>query len=324
MTLNSPPLCPRLLRPFALDPHRIAPDKTGHALFALGDPEIRHRLETVVGSFATGYNAALAVRRGPLDLGAVPHELRGFAHEGAAMSRTLLDLMTLSRGRGLNDLLAGSGRRYLHLIDVGAGWAFARLRVRPWRGIKDGTGLSRWLAWDGWGFHQAYFHPETVFARQRIERAARGAVRPVRDQGIGRALWFHTCADPAHIARIIGAFPAERRADVWAGIGLAAVYTGAQPPEVLARLSDAAAGHRDHLAQGAAFAAKAHVLSGEVPDHCEPAALALCGVPVKVAAGWTDAALAEATGRGDGVAAYQFWRARIRNAWQNQSGGVPT
>ncbi|WP_176611558.1 DUF1702 family protein [Actinomadura sp. WMMB 499] len=302
-----------------LDEERISLDKYGHAR---GDTEIRARLEGVVGAFAAGYNAALAEREGPLDLCRMPQELRGFAYEGAAMSRTLLDLVTCSRGRRLDDLRTGPGRGYPHLIHVGAGWAYARLRLRPRPSGKDAGGLPRWLAWDGWGFHNAYFRPGPVYRERRVERAARGEVRPVRDQGAGRALWFHACADPERIEQIIGRFPGDRRADLWAGVGLAAAYTGVQPRPVLARLGEASGVHRGHLAQGAAFAAKAHVLSGEVPGRVGAAVAELCGTTADTAAEWTDTALAVASARGGGVAAYQQWRAGVRRAWQNETGGV--
>ncbi|WP_344952282.1 DUF1702 family protein [Actinomadura miaoliensis] len=286
------------------------------------DPEVRDRLDSAVRAFASGYNAALAVPRGQLDLSYVPHEFRGFAYEGAAMSRTLLDLLTLSRGRRLAGLADGPGRRYTHLLHVGAGWAFARLHMPPWRTVRFGDGLLRRLAWDGWGFHQAYFRPGDVFGRQRVERAARGPAAPVRDQGAGRALWFHAGADPQRIAGVIAAFPERRRADLWAGVGLAAAYTGALPAPRLPQLTGAAAGYRDHLAQGAAFAAKAHVLSGEVPEPSRAAIQALCGVAAPVAAGWTDDALRTVGDGDDPAGRYERWRAEIRGAWRAQGGAA--
>ncbi|MFG1854043.1 DUF1702 family protein [Actinomadura geliboluensis] len=316
-----PPSHPVYQRLLALDGDSIALEKMGHIPFR---PMDGAGLQDVVDSFAAGYNAALARRSGPLDLADVPHPMRGFAYEGAAMSRTLLDLVTLTSGRRLAGLLAGPGRRYFHLITVGAGWAFARLRVRPWRGIGGAPAPQRWLAWDGWGFHQAYFHPGRVFGEKWIERAARGAARPVRDQGAGRALWFHAGADPERVARTVAGFPAERRPDLWAGVGLAAAYTGVRTPDELAVLGEAAAEHRAHVAQGAAFAAKAHLLSGRVPERSEAAVAVLCGTGSGEAAGWTDARLVQAARYGDGIAAYQHWRAGVRAEWaaRDRSGGV--
>jgi enediyne biosynthesis protein E3 len=275
----------------------------------------------VVESFVAGYNYAIAPWAGqdPADL---PAELRGFAVEGAAMSSALADIMTFSGGRRLRALSHDYGDHYAHLIHVGAGWAFARLRRQPWRGVRFGEPVLRWLAWDGWGFHQTFFGAHEILERQFLEPAARGEVRPIRDQGAGRALWFYAGADPARIAAIIGQFPEPRRSDLWAGIGLAASYTGAQPPAVVEKLARAADGYRDHLAQGSAFAAKAHLLAGQVPAASARAIEVLAGVQPAIAAGWTDACFREvAADGGDSVTTYQRWRARIRDAFLQHQGG---
>lgn len=267
-------------------------------------------LDTVVESFAHGYNTALA---GDFDAATLPPELRGFGYEGAAMSLTLLDLLTLSRGRRVRGLLSGEGERYVHLIHVGAGWAFARLRLRPWTGIRRGSGLApahlRWLAWDGWGFHRAFFAPGPVFEDRRPGPAG---VRQLCDQGAGRALWFYAGADPDRIRDVISSFPDARRPDLWAGIGLAAAYTGARSPDVLAALAEDAADHRDHLAQGAAFAATAHLRAAYRPAT---GVEVLTGVAPETAARWTDQALARVSGGPDTAAAYEGWRAGVRRAW---------
>lgn len=282
----------------------------------------RPRLDEVVHAFAGGFNTALSHPPAEFDFAESPRHLRGFAVEGAAMSSTLLDLLTRSGGRRIRDLAEGPGRHHIHLVHVGAGWAFARLHLRPWRGIRFGHPLLRWLAWDGWGFHQAYFRSARVFAG-RVERAARGDVRPIRDQGAGRALWFYAGADSERIADVIAAFPEERRGDLWAGVGLAAGYTGAQPPSALASLLYRAAGYHADLAQGAAFAAKAHAQSGAIPVPSAAAVEALTGVAAPAAADWTDAAFATAMSRGpDTPETYEMWRAGVRRAWARQGSGI--
>jgi hypothetical protein len=289
--------------------------------FTQAEPDVQARLDDVFSSFAFGYNHVMAPRISQ-DLSSIPVRLRGFSVEGAAMGAALGDILTFSGGRRFESLAALYGAEYIHLIHVGAGWAFARLHRRPWLGVRSGEPLVRWLAWDGWGFHQALFHPERVFHRHWIEAAARRDARAIRDQGAGRALWFYAGADPDLIAAIIGQFPEYRMGDLWAGIGLAASYTGAQSMDAVERLARAAGGYRPQLGQGAAFAAKAHVLAGEVPPSSAEAIGVLTGAEVAVAAEWTDASLAAVRAReADDIAAYQQWRANIMEDVRRRNGG---
>ncbi len=309
---------PGLGRLLQLRPKQLDSVRSG---FFGAEPLVQSRLDAVVDSFAAGYNCAIT-RGSDKNLAAVPWELRGFAVEGAAMSSALADLITFSGGRRLRELAGIYGDQYTHLIHVGAGWAFARLHCSPWRGVRFGEPVVRWLAWDGWGFHQAFFGARDVFERQWVERPARDGVRPVRDQGAGRALWFYAGADPAQIVATIDKFPEQRQADLWAGIGLAASYTGAQPAHVVDKLARAAHLYRDHLAQGAAFAAKAHLLSGEVPAAAAASIEVLTGAEPAVAAAWTDSCLHQAASGGtDSVTTYQRWRAGIRDAFMRHQGG---
>ncbi len=308
-----------LRRPLTLRPEELDLGARG---FRLADPAVRPVLDSVVAAFATGYNGMLSRDPGDLGVDRLGARVRGFAYEGAAMSAVILDLVTVSGGRRIRELDRVTGGRYVHLLLVGAGWAYARLRLRPWRGVRFGPPVLRWLAWDGWGFHQAFFHPAAVFGSGWIEARVPEDCRPIRDQGAGRALWFYAGAEPARIAEVIEGLPEHRRADLWAGIGLAAAYTGAQSPEALHRLVAAGGEHAAELAQGAAFAAKAHLLSGVVTDETAAAVKILTGVDVPAAAQWTDDALAALTGRPDTPETYEAWRAGVRDAWSSTLGEV--
>lgn len=274
----------------------------------------RFRLEAAGRAFLTGFNLANEAK--DLDavgarIDTVARERRGFAYEGAGMACAIHDLLTLSGGRKLRALLAGPGRDYPHLIHVGAGWAFARLRLKPWTMISTLDPLLRWLSWDGYGFHQAFFHTARTLGGHHVERGVDGARLAIRDQGLGRAMWFSECATTGAVAARIAAFPPDRRADLWSGVGLAATYAGGSEPEELMRLAHRSGEHRAHLAQGAAFAAAARVRSGIVPDHTVVATTVFAGASPELAAEWTQAALPSGSSAED----YQQWRAGIRRLW---------
>ncbi len=299
----------RLLRQ---DPESASLSSRG---FVGGSDQSRQVLGEGAANFIRGFNYVIdSASVGELHdrLDDVPPGQRGFAYEGAGMACAILDILTYSHGRRVAALLEGPGDNYIHLIHVGTGWGFARLRLRPWRGVRFKDSMLRWLAWDGWGFHQGFFSPRRTVVAQRTE-ARLGTAMSIRDQGIGRSIWFHDCADVVVIAERINRFDQRRRPDLWSGVGLAAAYAGGVHGADLARLGELAGGMRAHVAQGVAFAAAARLRSGDIPPHTRRAAEILAGIPAEVAADWTDAALAGLTG--ENVSSYETWRARIRQRW---------
>jgi hypothetical protein len=77
-------------------------------------------------------------------------------------------------------------------------------------------------------------------------------------------------------------------------------------------LRHAAGVDRAHLAQGAAFAAKARQHAGNAAEHTEMACQVLCGVSADEAVRVTDDAMADLANC-EGVPAYEVWRQRIRS-----------
>lgn len=255
-----------------------------------------------------------------LDL--VAPALRGFAYEGATMACTVLDAMRGGRGVRTRDLLLGPGRPHIFLAYIGIGFAMARLPRMLWRTVvPDLPGMPyhptmTWLAVDGYGFDKAYFDtPRYVDRQERLapypwQGHADYFPRAV-DQGIGRALWFIHGARVADVEAAVRRFASDRHADLWSGVGLAAVFAGGCGAADLAGLPEAAGEHRGDLAQGAVFAVKARTFSGLVPEHTGPAAEALLGMTVEAAAALADDVAVDLRAE-QGVPPYETWRQRIR------------
>jgi len=307
-----PPLAGRLLRAaLGIDPAEATFARRGFA----GAGEARQRLETVGTAFLAGYHAALE-RAGdpdalPAALGRVDAELRGFAYEGAAMAVALLDALMPWRRPRFAAFVRGAGAPHVYMLHVGAGWALARLR-RPLRGVPAGMDpLLGWLAADGYGFHEGYFHPWRTVGAGAVPDRVTGYARRAFDQGVGRSLWFVCGAEAGRIAAAIGSFGAERRCDLWSGVGLACAYAGGCPPAEAEALSVLSAAHRPALAQGAAFAAGARGRAGNPAPHTDLACRRLCGCSAHDAAAVVDAAAEDLTPHGD-LPAYEVWRLRIQ------------
>jgi enediyne biosynthesis protein E3 len=292
--------------------------------FRAKDERSRQRLESAGGSFVNGFGHAAGaadVRAAEELLERIDPDLRGFAYEGAAMAFALMD--GLSGGHRTERLLAGRGAAHVYMVHVGAGWAMARLPRFRRAAVRPADPLLSWLALDGYGFHQAYFHTRRWVREQYRDipvpwpgdPAGRAAARVV-DQGVGRALWFVESADPRRIAGVVEGFAAERRADLYSGVALAATYAGGVGDDDLIVLRDLGAAHGPAIAQGSAFAAKARERAGLTTAHTGRATQILCGLAPDSAAAVTDAALAELTGSGP-EPDYLLWRRRIADRFVN-------
>jgi enediyne biosynthesis protein E3 len=294
----------------------IAPEEASFERrgFRLGSAA-RPRLEEVGRTFVRGYRAALEDDDpGTIEqaLAGVDCELRGFAYEGAAMGVTLRDMLSPWRSSRLDRLLAGPGSSHVYMVHVGAGWALARLR-RPPRATLRLDPLLRWLALDGYGFHQGYFRPARHLRACVVPAAFTDYAARAFDQGLGRSLWFVEAAEPEAIAAAIHRFAPARQPDLWSGVGLAGAYAGGADASVLPRLADADAHAPGELAQGAAFAAAARQRAGNPAAHTDLACRMLCGLSSSEAAELT-AHAARDLPPDSALPSYEVWRRRLRTA----------
>lgn len=280
----------------------------------------RELLETVGGTFLTGFGHAVEART-PAEaeerLEQIPTQFRGFAYEGAGMGFAVLDGLPFGRSSRVAECLAGRGDAHIYMVYVGVGWAMARLPRFRWPDPEALDPLLLWLALDGYGFHQAYFHTRKYIDEQYQDEGFRWpapvpyANRAI-DQGIGRALWFIAGSEPDLAVTMIEKFAVQRRADLFSGVGLASTYAGGVSGDELQVLYERAGEYRPQLAQGSAFAAEARVRSGLVIPHTHLATQVICGTTPERAAQVCIRTMPAAEVQGE-EPAFEVWRRRIAN-----------
>lgn len=300
----------------------LQPEETSFARrgFRGATAELRARLEQVGATFVDGYHAALAhnspgaVAR---ELSGVELDLCGFAFEGAAMGLALRDRLTPWRANRVHEFLRGAGDAHAYMIHVGVGWVWARMPFGFRRARLKLDPLLGWLAFDGWGFHEGFFHWPKYISGQPAPGRLNADERRVFDQGLGRSFWFVNGGDPDLIARTIADFSRERQPDLWSGIGLAATYAGIVSEAVLTDLIARAGANSPPLAQGSAFAAKARQRAGNLTEYTARATRVLCQMSAPDAARLCDTTL-ENLPASSAPPAYQIWRQRIQDHFQSQ------
>lgn len=291
-------------------------------------------LEDAGTAFIRGYNCALEIAD-PRALAnacvVVERCHRGLFMEGAAMGFGIRDAMPwhlLSAAR-LPMFLDSVQTDHPYLPTVGAGWAMARL---PWRrsvilGSLDTLLLP--LALDGWGFHDCYFRRTEILdgPGRNVGRLAGAAGARSWDQGAGRALWFMSGGSIAQAVGLIGRAPPDRRADLYAGLGLALTYAGGIEPAAAKEVTSIAGRYRRHLAQGAAFALEAHIRASTDHPNLLAIAAALTGKDANSVVAIVRSMMPMRLGSRGGVssqswALYEQWRARVAEELEEPAGAA--
>jgi hypothetical protein len=287
--------------------------------FRLRQGHPRTTIEGAEKSYLFGFNAVLSREIGKIE--EVSVEQRSFAYEGAGAACTVLDLLTMTRGRRLHELLAGPAQRYQYAAHLGAGRGYAQLRLRPMWGLRRTHPLLRWLAVDGYGFQWSMARADRMVGERTMPDLLTRAHCAIFDQGLGRLLWYHDCASPDDVAARIESYPAGRRGDLWSGVGFAATHIGGADLDELWWLTDHAGadGFRSHLAQGCAFALAARLHEGRLPDHVAQAAPILAAGEPDEAVLWTEDALFELGCEPHTHDEFLAWQAHTRRVWTRRN-----
>jgi enediyne biosynthesis protein E3 len=296
---------------------RISPDETKFETrgFTASSDQQREYLESIGDTFVFGYHAALQIP----EVNAlasymeehVPNDMIGFAYEGAAMAIALTDFMKFKRKGNFQAFIAGPGYNHSYMAHVGLGWAIARVPFLYKWALKNADPLLKWLAVEGYGFHQCYFHTHKTLFLKKFPKQLKGYASRAFYQGVGRCLWFVHGSNPTPMKTTIEGFHKDYHSDLWSGLGLACAYAGGIDRVEVEHLIETAGPYNMDFAQGVAFAAKARVRANNLTAHTEMVAQCACHCSAEQAAEYTDLALKNLD-ESTSTPAYEIWRKRIK------------
>ena len=280
----------------------------------------KEQLENVGVAFLEGYHCALKdldARDLVYSLEQGPARLRGFSYEGAAMAIWLLDATSIFSKHRWERFYSLASISQPYIVHVGVGWGIARL---PWAKRNPEAYLRRfdpmlgWLALDGLGFHEGYFHTSTWIRDPSRRTQYSPYANRVFDQGLGRSLWFVDGTDIDRIAATIESFDPDRRDDLWSGVGLACAYAGQYSEIELHSLMDYAQMHLPSFRQGISFGAEARVLAQLDDENTEKACQTVCFMSAEQAALWTRKArtAVQHSPESSTRPRYELWRLRMQ------------
>lgn len=245
--------------------------------FDVCDPTVSRKLEQMLESFIGGYNLAVETQD-KVELSrrlyaAFDNHHVGFAFEGVGLYLAMLDMLIPGVPYRLDSYFKGAGEHHDFIVAVGAGFAIARI---PW-GLRAMEGYLRTLdpliAWCvpcGYGFHEGFFkHKRFIDEAGPLPASLSPLGRQLFDSGLGRSLWWVKGADPSRIHAAIDRFPEDRRAELWAGIGIAACYAGGVGVSELQSLDELSGPYRADFLSGLPFAARLRQKAGNYSDTTE-------------------------------------------------------
>jgi hypothetical protein len=203
-------------------------------------------------------------------------EFRSIAYEAMSMCIALEDFKTEQQLSKWFDFLTASGTSHATQIHVGLGWAFAQNETDFSSILPKLDPMLRYRVLDGYGYYEGIFRRRKSVLNQDKPEFADATASAAYDQGLGRSLWYTNSGIVPATVSALQKFPAERRADLWRGLGIAVAYVGGCPEETLHEISAAAEIHKPQLSTGAAMALVSRHYAGFISDSHALAATLFC------------------------------------------------
>ena|GEM_PF-3412374 len=237
----------------------------------------RQFVDNISSIFLDGYDAAMHtdVERLVKQLESLSYTERSIAGEGALTALASADL------RKQNDL--AQVNRFSEIAGIqesvkfqGIGSALSHLRISADVSEQHMSEFWGWQTVEAFGFHEAYFKWPVTIERQHVPDNISGLAARAFDQGVGRAIWFISVAEPNLISTMIDRFAPKRRPDIWSGVGLITGFWGMADERDLKALLRRSRTNYPSLQQGVAFGSWIRYTTKDPKDFAEGASRIIC------------------------------------------------
>ncbi len=268
--------------------------------------------------FLTGYNAALETDAEGLAkyLAGVDYIDRSVMLEGSYAAVASRDIKSGGNWTNLLELMAVASDNIV-AINEGIGHALCQQRQTiDFNPNVTGT-FWGWLAVDGYGCHAGYFRWPSVIGRQEIPVGLDELGLRAFDQGLGRAVWLISAANPKLIGQTLDKFPHSRRADLWSGVGMMSGFWGADDATDMKRLLRASGKWRPWLQCGVAWSAKGRFDAKDVRDFTTDACSVICHSDTREMTSLADRCLSESQTIVEGSRQFSQWKQLMAQEFLN-------
>ena len=205
-----------------------------------------------------------------------PPEFRSVAYESASFEIALKDLKTdphLDRWKEFRQLCA---QQHTFHIDIGLGWAFAKMGLHPDLYVQAMQPLVKWMVFDGAGYYFGLFKGRSTLKNKEIPELIEGDSLHGFDQGLGRRLWYMVKGNVNEVIKLVESFPLSRHPDLFRGIGIASGYVGGNKEDDLLFLSLLSGENRQQLQLGIMLAAISRIASDSINEDISLACRVIC------------------------------------------------
>jgi hypothetical protein len=299
--------------PRFLASHRVLLKRKAAAHLRPHAEKKNHEVHRVFSLLLDGYNAGLDTPpdRFAKQAASVPLSERRVLYEAAFAAQVSLVLTGKQDWHEALRLTQDAEPYGVAIAGLGIGAAFSHMRLQLPMAPQIVEQYWGWMAMDAYGFNEGYYRWSNLLFHKKEPEGVSGLGMRAFDQGLGRALYFVTGADPQAIHELIERFPPARRRELWAGLGLMVAYWGALDEKGIRKLLNTSKNLRPHFQQGVALAALLRAGTADVPDHTEGACSIVCQAASSEVASLANSCLLQMNGEPMSGRSYHGWQLDI-------------